>query len=132
MTADEKTPAGIPSDIKVAFSLAGEQRDHVRAVAEAVRADMVTGAPSLLFGPGAPGARSPLVLRHGRRFTGIELKQQYFDVAQRNITSARIQGVMDLVDLVQPEPEDGFSLERETTFDGAHLSDDYKERLKGS
>lgn len=42
------------------------------------------------------GSEGVVAIQHGRRFIGIELKPEYFAVAERNIVGARLQGVLDL------------------------------------
>ena len=40
------------------------------------------------------GSEGVISIRHGRRFVGIELKREYFDVAVRNLEAERMQGQM--------------------------------------
>lgn len=95
--ASEQYPGGIRETDVLNAAVARESADE-RHIAP-LQLGVIERAVKLWSNPGnvvlSPfagiGSEGVVALRHGRRFTGIELKRSYFDTACRNLTAAEGQ-----------------------------------------
>jgi DNA methylase len=95
--ASENYPGGIRETDVLNVAIARDDRDerHIAPLQLGVieRAVKLWSNPGdLVLSPFAGiGSEGYVALKHGRRFVGVELKQSYFDTAQRNLAAAEGQ-----------------------------------------